>query len=125
MQRDDAYLLDMLLAARRVARYTSGLTREAFAGDDIRQDAVMRQLQIIGEAARALSPALRDSHPEISWQGIIGLRHRLVHHYFRIELERIWRVVEEHVPVLISQLERLVAPDEPQEEVSGGNNLPK
>ncbi len=113
MQRDESYLLDMLVAARKVVAYTRGVTWEAFHADTILQDAVMRQVQIVGEAGRALSDAFRQAHPEIPWQGIIGVRHRLVHHYFAIKLVMIWEVVERDIPALIGQLEPLAPPEPP------------
>ncbi len=113
MWRDDAYLLDMLLAARRVRQYTQGVTWERFQNDDLLQNAVMRLIQIIGEAARRVSPECQKAHPEIPWQQIVGMRHRLVHDYFHIDPERVWEVIEEDLPALIPLLEPLIPPDIP------------
>ncbi|GAG12859.1 unnamed protein product [marine sediment metagenome] len=66
MWRDDAYLLDMLLAARKVREFTKNATWEQFETDDLTQNAVMRQIQIIGEAARKVSAQYQQEHPEIS-----------------------------------------------------------
>ena len=104
---------DMLLAARKVAQYTQGVVWERFRGDDLLQNAVMRMIQIVGEAASKISPEYRKAHPEIPWRGIIGMRHRLVHEYFRIDPERVWKVVENDLPALIAVVEPLVPPDEP------------
>jgi uncharacterized protein with HEPN domain len=79
MWRDDAYFLDILIAARKVLRYTAGVSWEDFTGDNVLQDAVMRNLQIIGEAARKVSDESRAAHPGIPWTDIIGMRNRLVH----------------------------------------------
>jgi len=111
MWRDEALLLDMLLAARKVSRYTQGFDAEQFDRDEIVQDAVMRHIQIIGEAARKISPEFQATHPEIPWSVIIGMRNRLVHEYFRIIRERVWQVVETDVPKLIALLEPLVPPE--------------
>ncbi len=81
---------------------------------DVSQDAVMRQVQIIGEAARALSSDFRAEHPETPWQAMIGLRNKLVHHYFRINVPLVWEVVERDIPELIDLVEPLV----PKETVS-------
>ena len=75
-------------------------------------NAVMRQIQIIGEAARKVSPKYQQAHPEIPWQGIIGMRNRLIHEYFRIIPGRVWDVVARDIPELIRFLEPLVPPDE-------------
>lgn len=94
MWRDDAYLLDMLLAARKVREFTQGVEWEKFEKDDLIQNAVMRQIQIIGEASRKVSIQYQQEHPEIRWNEIIGMRNRLVHEYFRIIPRRVWDVVE-------------------------------
>lgn len=112
MWRDDAYLLDMLLAARKVEDFTAGISWEQFKANDILQNAVMRQIQIIGEAARKISRQYRDAHSEIPWQMIIGMRNRLVHEYFDIIPERVWDVVDRDIPELIRLIEPLVPPDE-------------
>ena len=77
MWRDDAYLLDMLLAARKAQAFTRGVSWEQFQNDEILQNAVMRVVQIIGGAAGRVSPEYKQAHPDIPWRGIIGMRHRL------------------------------------------------
>ena len=111
MWRDDAYLLDMLLAARKVREFTQNITDEQFFADEIIQNAVMRQIQIIGEAARKVSTQYQEEHGEIPWREIIAMRHRLVHEYFRIIPERVWAVVEKDIPELVELIEPLVPPD--------------
>lgn len=111
MWRDDAYVLDMLLAARKILRYCSGLGWDEFVRQEMLQDAVFRLIQIIGEAAWKLSTEYRESHLDISWKEIIGMRHRLVHEYFHVDLERVWDVIQNDIPDLITQLEPLVPKD--------------
>jgi uncharacterized protein with HEPN domain len=111
MWRDDAYLLDILIAARKVLRYAEGFSWESFQKDGRTQDAVMRNLQIIGEAVRKISDEFRDEHPEIPWGEILGMRNRLVHEYGRIQMEKVWETVVDDVPALIRQIEPLVPPD--------------
>ncbi len=108
MWRDEAYLLDMLLAARKILKFSQGVTLERFLGDELMQHGIMRLIQILGEAARKVSAECRQAHPEIPWQGIIGMRNRMVHEYFRIIPAKVWEVVQEEVPPLIPLLERLV-----------------
>ena len=112
MWRDDAYLLDMLLAAGKVQTFTEGVTWERFQDDELLHHAVMRVIQIIGEAARQVSPEFKQAHPEIPWQGIVGMRHRLVHDYVNIDLVRVWEVVQKDIPDLIPLLVPLVPPDD-------------
>jgi uncharacterized protein with HEPN domain len=111
MWRDEAYLLDMLLAARKVRTFTVGVDEERFRADEVLQHAILRLIQIVGEAARKVSPEFKQSHLEIPWQEIVGMRHMLVHEYFRIIPEKIWDVVERDLSNLISMIEPLVPPD--------------
>lgn len=112
MWRDDAYLLDMLLAARKILKFTAETDSSGFHADEMMQHAVMRLIQLIGEAARKISDEYRESHPEIPWAGIIGMRNRLVHEYFRIIPARVWDVVQKNIPELMDQIEPLIPPEE-------------
>jgi uncharacterized protein with HEPN domain len=111
MWRDDAHVLDILLAAGKIVRFTEGYEAEKFAADEVLQHAVMRLIQIIGEAAQKITPAYKESHPQIPWTQIIGMRNRLVHEYFRVETEIVWEVVERDIPALIPLLKPLVPPE--------------
>jgi uncharacterized protein with HEPN domain len=110
MWRDEACLLDMLLAARKIRRFSEGVAFEKFLSDELMQHGIMRLIQILGEAARKVSPEFRQAHQEIPWQGIIGMRNRMVHEYFRIIPAKVWDVdvVRDEIPVLIPLLEPLV-----------------
>lgn len=112
MQRDGAYLLDMLLAARRAAQHASGIDRKQFEASPLHQDAIVRQLQVIGEAARKLSESTKGQHAHIDWAGIVGMRHRLVHDYRTVRIDVMWHVVTNEVPRLIRDLEQIVPPEE-------------
>ncbi len=113
MWRDDALLLDMLLGARKVHEFCRGVTYEAFLTDDLRQNATLHVLQVIGEAASRVSAEFCTAHAEIAWAGMIGLRHRLVHDYGRIDLAKIWQIVTHDIDPLIVALEPLIPHDEP------------
>ena len=108
MWRDDAYLLDMLLAARKVMKYAQGVDFERFDQDEVLQDAIMRRIQIIGEAARKVSEEFKEAHPEIPWYEISGMRNKLVHEYFRVIPEKVWEAVAKDIPALIDLIEPLV-----------------
>jgi uncharacterized protein with HEPN domain len=110
MWRDEACLLDMLLAARKIRQFSAGVTFEKFLADELMQHGIMRLIQILGEAARKVSPEYRQTHSEIPWQGIIGMRNRMVHEYFRIIPAKVWDVVRDEIPPLIPLLESLVPP---------------
>ncbi len=107
-EEDAAYLWDMLEASRSVIRFVTGQTRERYLTDDLLQAAVERKIEIIGEAARKIPDSFQQSHPEVPWSKIMGQRHVLAHDYGRIEHDRIWSVVTEHLPALVAQLESLL-----------------
>ena len=109
MRPDNILLLDILLAAREAVEYLGDCSLEAFDNDRMRQLAVIKSIEILGEAASKLSETFRNTHPELPWHDIIGMRHRLVHGYFEIHLERIWWTVREDLPKLISTLENLLS----------------
>lgn len=107
MRHDDCYLLDMLVAAHKAARFAEGLTYERFLGSDLHQNAILKVLEIIGEAASRISADARTAHPEVPWPDIVGLRNRIVHAYFDVDLAVVWNIVRNDVPALITALERI------------------
>jgi len=111
MWRDEAYLLDMLIYARRAEQFNKGTTLERFLSDPLLQSATLHVLQVVGEAASKVSVEFRRDHPEIPWDKIVGLRHRLVHDYPRIELPKVWTIVQSYIPPLIEAVQRLVPPE--------------
>ena len=110
MWRDDAYLLDILLAGRKVFEYTRGLSHDEFKRNELVQDAAIRLISVIGEAASKVSFDFRAAHPDIPWSGMIGMRHRLVHDYFRVDVEKVWDTIQHDIPRLIALIEPLVPP---------------
>jgi uncharacterized protein with HEPN domain len=112
MPHDLDYLLDILIAARKVQRFTEGVIWEAFAVDEQLQYAIVKLIEIAGEAAGKITPPMRDAHPEIPWRDMINMRNRLIHEYARINLAIVWDVVQNDVPRLISFIEPLVPPEE-------------
>ena len=112
---DQAFLLDMLMLARRVRERTDGVARESFDADDNLQLATMHLIQIIREAASRTSQQFRASLPQIEWPAIIGMRHRLVHDYLRVSTDVVWATAIDDIPALIAVLEQLVPPEEPEQ----------
>ncbi|KAF0107771.1 MAG: hypothetical protein FD146_1402 [Anaerolineaceae bacterium] len=108
MRRDEAYLLDILLSARRALKHVEGLSWETFETDELMQDAVMRPLEIMGEAAGHISEDFREAHPNIPWHKIIGIRNQLIHEYFRINRKTVWDTIKNDLPNLIWMIEPLV-----------------
>jgi uncharacterized protein with HEPN domain len=111
-ERDAAHLWDMLEAARAVLRFTEGLSMEEFLASktETTRLAVERKLEILGEAARRISPAFRGIHPEIPWKETVGLRNVISHEYDKVNYREIYRIARERVPDLIERLVSLVPP---------------
>jgi uncharacterized protein with HEPN domain len=108
MRRDDAYLLDILIAARKALKFVEGIDQNEFRDNELVQNAVMRPLEIIGEAAAKISMEFRKAHSEIPWREMAGLRNRLVHEYFRIDFDAVWDTIQKDLPKLIEIIEPFV-----------------
>ena len=111
MPRDDAYLLDIVLAAKRAVKYVAKVLRAEFENDDMVQDAVARTLEIIGEAAGSVSEEFREAHSEIPWHLMVGMRNRIIHEYSKVNWGIIWDTVKNDLPTLIRSLETLIPPE--------------
>ena len=98
----------MLDACEQITRIARGLTREQLESDESAVLALSRAVEIVGEAARALSQNERDKHPAIPWTGIIGARNRLIHAYWKVDLDVLWDIVELDVPQLAEHLRRIL-----------------
>ncbi len=105
---DRVYLGDILEAARRIATYVSGLTYETFRADTKTQDAVIRNLEIIGEASKKIGGEFRATHPDIPWRSMAGVRDRLIHDYFGVNLEIVWQVAAVDLPDIASRIQALL-----------------
>jgi uncharacterized protein with HEPN domain len=108
MRRDETYLLDILIAANKALRFVEGIDRKDFEDNEVIQNAVMRPLEIIGDASARVSKEFRKAHAEISWKEMVGLRNRLIHEYFRIDVAAVWDTIHKDLPKLIELIEPLV-----------------
>ncbi len=108
-----AYFGVMLDAARRAAAKASGVTKEQFDADDTLQLALTYLVQNVGEAATKVPPDERALHPEIDWIAIAGMRHRLVHDYLNVDLEKVWHALQDDIPELIRMLSAFIPPEPP------------
>ena len=97
-------LEDMLDAALKIKRYTRGFDFDQFLNDDKTIDAVVRNFEVIGEAANRIDPDFKITNPEIDWKRIRGFRNRIVHDYFGIDYEIVWTIIEENINELIEWL---------------------
>ncbi|MEA3312677.1 MAG: DUF86 domain-containing protein [candidate division WOR-3 bacterium] len=85
-------------AIDKVERYTHGLTFEVFKDNDMAIDAVLRNLEVIGEASKGIPPEVREGYPDIPWKRMIGLRNIVIHEYFGIDVSIIWEIVTRNLP---------------------------
>jgi len=108
MRRDEVYLLDILIAAQKALKFVEGIDRNEFDENEVVQNAVLRPLEIIGEAAGKISKDFRARHKEIPWGDMIDLRNRLIHEYFRVDYGAVWDTIQDDLPKLITQIEPLV-----------------
>jgi|SRR5665213_392724 len=105
MSRDDTYLRDILDSARLIKNYIGDVSYKDFQNDTVRQDAVARRFEIIGEATKRLSAEARARFPDIPGELAAGMRDVLIHAYDDVNLEIIWHTAMQNVPILIAQIE--------------------
>lgn len=113
LPRERDYLLDMLKAAKLAQEFVANVDWDGFQLDLMRQAAVTRQLEIIGEAARRISEESQAELSEIPWHQIIGMRNRIIHEYDRINLSTLWDTIQLALPELIAILEVVTTAEEP------------
>jgi uncharacterized protein with HEPN domain len=106
MRHDDTFLVDMLLATREARKFADDLTFMAFEQNRMAQLAILKAAEIVAEAASRVSPEGKEAHPEVPWPRIVGMRNRLVHGYFNLNLQRVWETVQEDIPRLIPNWKR-------------------
>ena len=98
----------MLDAITKIEQYTRNMSFDDFAGNSMATDAVVRNIEIIGEASRHLDDTFRDQHPEIPWNKIAGIRNRIVHEYFGVDVSIIWFIVRKEIEPLKQQLQEIL-----------------
>lgn len=108
MIKDDSiYLEHILQAIQKIEDYTKGVGYLDFIKNEEKQDAVIRKIEIIGEASKKISKDLKEKHSSIPWRAIAGMRDKLIHDYFEVDYETIWETVQNDIPVLKTQLQQL------------------
>ncbi len=106
---DDSVLLRHILDSIAVIeKYLSEITENTFKETSLLQDGVIRQLQIIGEATKKISPDIRSKYPDIPWQDIAGMRDKLVHDYFGVDVDAVWITVKNDLPPLSSKISKIL-----------------
>lgn len=116
--RAELRLSHILESIELIQRYVTGLEREDFLDSPEKQDAIMRRLEVIGEAVRHISPELRARYPDIRWRSIAGTRDRLIHKYETVDLDLTWQIIHRDLPELKRQVTRILTeiekPEAPQ-----------
>lgn len=106
--RDRIYLEHVLEAISRIQQFVEGMDKKGFESNILIQDAVIRNFEIIGEAAKRLSAAFTGSHPELPWQDMAGMRDKLIHHYLDVDLDVVWMTIEKDIPVLLETIDKML-----------------
>ncbi len=113
MKDDTLYLIHIAECIARVESYTQGMTKEAFLAAEMVQDAVIRNLQTMAESTQRLSVRAKESRPEIDWRKIAGFRNILVHDYLGVDLEKVWEIVRNDLPILKDAIDAMLGPNRP------------
>lgn len=107
-KRNEAlYIADILTAIKNIESYTQGISFKRFLNNQMIIDAVIRNLEIIGEASKNLSSEIKSSRLDIPWEDIIGMRNKIAHEYFGVDIEIIWETIQESLPELKKMMKRI------------------
>ena len=106
------YATDMVEATEKILTYTAGMTRTELLGNNMAFDATVRNLEVIGEAARRIPDEVRKRYGDIPWGDIVGMRNRLAHAYFSVDADVVWQVVQDDVPTLLATLRLILQESE-------------
>ncbi|MEA2054623.1 MAG: DUF86 domain-containing protein [Candidatus Thermoplasmatota archaeon] len=108
MRRNSIFIEDILEAMDKIGRYIEGSTYETFVGNEMVIDAVIRNLEIIGEAAKNIPDDAKEKYPDIPWKRMIGLRNITIHEYFGVDLSIIWKIITENLPETRSMIKTML-----------------
>ena len=106
MKDDRLYLIHILERIQKIEEYTNN-GHQSFIESSIQQDAVIRNLEVIGEAVKNISDTLKDAYPEIPWRRIAGLRDLLIHRYMGVDVQEVWNIIEKDIPELKEAIRRI------------------
>ncbi len=101
------FMGDILEAIRKIKLYTEGMNYDEFLKDDKTKDAVLRNLEIIGEAVKNLPAEVKKKHPKINWRVIVGMRDKLIHEYFGVSYQIVWETIKSDLPAFERQISKI------------------
>jgi len=100
-EKDPLIFLEHILESiQNIENFSKGLSEKSFMNDELRQSAIVRQIEIIGEAVKNLPDSLKNKYANVSWKEIVGTRDKMVHHYFGVDLDIVWDIVKKNLPRL-------------------------
>ena len=102
------YLKDILAAIDSIEEFVAGMDLQAFQADDKTTSAVMRKLEVISEATKQIPDEIRQSHPRVPWKEMAGMRDKLIHFYFGVDYQLIWRAIKERLPQIKPELQKIL-----------------
>lgn len=108
MKRDiNLFIQDILESIKDIESFSKGLTKEKFISDKLKQNAIIRSLEVIGEATKNIPNSFREKYPDIPWKKITGFRDILSHAYFGVSMERVWNIIEKDLSILKKEIEKI------------------
>src|SRR3989304_9440390 len=108
MRDNFAYIHHILDSIETIETYTANMDYDKFFDTRLVQDGVIRQIEIMGEAVKNIDPEFKDEHPGVQWKKIAGMRDKLIHHYFGVNIKKVWRTVEKDLPRLKEKIEMIL-----------------
>jgi uncharacterized protein with HEPN domain len=107
-RNEKLFLVDIQECCQKIGNYIAGVSKEDFLENQMLQDALVRNIEIIGEASKNLSGKTREGNSNIRWRDIMRMRDKIVHHYFRLNLSIVWETVTKDIPVLKSEVDKIL-----------------
>jgi uncharacterized protein with HEPN domain len=109
MKKDDRIYIEHILESfDRVCEYLDDVSYEAFLADYQKQDAVIRKIEVAGEATKRISPEFREKYSQIPWRAMAGMRDKLIHDYFPVDINTVWETATKEIPQLMEELENII-----------------
>ena len=108
MKDDLAFIEHILDSINAIEDFSKGITKEELTSNRLRQSAIVREMEIIGEAIKNISKKTRSKYNEVRWKEIVGTRDKIVHHYFGIDFNIIWDIIKKHLPLLKKQMKEIL-----------------